>query len=354
MRKYSTLSLAIFIFIFICYNKSNGQDLKMKSQCFEGYLVDSCINTNGVIDMIPIWCELNIPSEDGKFTGLYFYKKRGEVIPLAGEKKGEQITLTEKNSKGVVTGTFIFKLEVDRLLGKWRSAVGKKQFEAILYAVNAEEKKYAIIPKPDKLQLLGGTYLSQELNDNLQTDGKGKETIPRVKIIVSEKGIVSLQYTITTGSMGQFYESIFHNFTIGASNSEIVLKNEIANTSLNDFKAIVKKYLQIVLDKNKPTNPDDMKQAADCFSLESANSDQISSADSLAIMARYTANDESINRILNTFYLTRNSLVIVINGYLDVITPCRSMDIHDELSIPFTEIRKYFANGSNLQKFATR
>ncbi|MBL0202194.1 MAG: hypothetical protein IPP81_19160 [Chitinophagaceae bacterium] len=81
-----------------------------KAQSFEGYISEN----------IPVWVDLNIPSNAESISGSYFYKKNGVTILLSGTIKGNQIILTEKNKSGLITGIFTCLNLGDSLIGNWR------------------------------------------------------------------------------------------------------------------------------------------------------------------------------------------------------------------------------------------
>ena len=69
---------------------------------------------------------------EGLVEGRYFYRNKGDDIPLKGDMHEGTMTLSETNPKGVVTGKWTLKFEKDGVKGSWQAPGAKKKLEVSL------------------------------------------------------------------------------------------------------------------------------------------------------------------------------------------------------------------------------
>jgi hypothetical protein len=93
-----------------------------------------------------------IKQNGSQVSGKYFYIKNGGLLNLAGTLSGENLTLTESNTSGTVTGKFVGKLSANGFNGSWKSADGKKEYPVVLTALTENQiiltpQKYSVLKK---------------------------------------------------------------------------------------------------------------------------------------------------------------------------------------------------------------
>ena len=195
------------------------------AQSYEGYISGN----------LPVWADLNIPANDGSFSGTYFYKKDGGIIPLSGTLSGNRIILNETNKDGICTGIFTCTNFGDSITGNWNKPNSTKLSSVKLYKTDVSFKTYARIPDAAKLILLNGKSLNDELTE-YTTEGSKK---PKLVYLLAEKNILSTSFEWEY--MGPYLSTgkVYHTFDL-TKNKEISLLNEIDPSKLPALKSKMK------------------------------------------------------------------------------------------------------------------
>lgn len=159
--RFDSLILASFFFIFLL----NGN---LRAQSYEGIMSGE---TAGKYVRLFIWVDLEIPKANATVKGSYFYKNIGKEISLCGEKKGNEIILTEKDKNQNSTGIFSLNTFKDGLKGFWCKPDGKDTLQVDLYRTNPSFKNTAKIPKLKELLAEDIEFYSSGLSDNDSEQG---------------------------------------------------------------------------------------------------------------------------------------------------------------------------------------
>lgn len=291
------------------------------AQSYEGYIGDN----------LPVWLDVDTAGKDSGITASYFYKNIGVGIRLAGEKKGNKITLTETN-RNKVTAFFSCISMGDSMTGSWQKSAGKETLTVRLYRVPAGYKQISAIPGLSKLVLTSGKTLNDAINEKVDERGK----IPVMQFHFAEKAVASGYIKYYTGSSRQFEENELYNFNL-AKKKQILLTEEITVSTFSDFK---KKISGMVQDKfnehrNKYTEQE-------WLSLFGDNRQDLDS--------RFTVGELS-NEALNIFFIKHDGVYIRIVESFGLPDFGRAMWLYADIKISFGELCNYLNRESVLRNF---
>jgi len=288
------------------------------AQSYEGYISEN----------LPVWVDLNIPTNDGSFSGTYFYKKDGGSIPLLGTVKGNQIILNETNKDGICTGIFTCINFGDSITGNWKKPNSTKLSFVKLYKTDVFFKTYAKIPTAGKLILSNGKTLNEELTE-FTNEGSNK---PKLVYIFAEKNILSTSFEWEY--MGPYLSSgtVYHTFDL-TKNKEISLLNEINPAKLSALKSKIKIVIQKELNEHRKNYTE--KEWIDAFGDKETyeNSFKLS---------------EAGDNLFENYYLKTSVLTVVIDYYFGFPHVIQAMDFSVEWKLSFPEIGLYLKENSIL------
>ncbi|MCX6241453.1 MAG: hypothetical protein NTX43_06585 [Bacteroidetes bacterium] len=288
------------------------------AQSYEGYISGN----------LPVWADLNIPANDGSFSGTYFYKKDGGIIPLSGTLSGNRIILNETNKDGICTGIFTCTNFGDSITGNWNKPNSTKLSSVKLYKTDVSFKTYARIPDAAKLILLNGKSLNDELTE-YTTEGSKK---PKLVYLLAEKNILSTSFEWEY--MGPYLSTgkVYHTFDL-TKNKEISLLNEIDPSKLPALKSKMKIVVGQKLNEHKKTYTEN--EWIDAFGDKETyeNSFKLS---------------EVKDSLLGNYYLKSGMLNVVIDDYFAFPHVIQVMDFSFAWKLPFREMDLYLKDGSVL------
>ena len=309
--KNKTLLLAFFLVI--------GYSDTLKAQSYEGYVTDN----------LPVWFELKTGTNDTTLCGTYFYKNKGDTISLAGSMNGNNIILHEKNKAGGITGVFTCVNFKDSITGYWRKPSSDKLLPVKLYKANSSFQTCAKIPAADKLILIQGNTLQDELKDYAGETGK----TPKLRYVFAEKCIVSTYFYweylgpyLSTGT-------IYHTFNV-ISNKEIALLKEIDSAKLPQLKNKIKTRIRKELDSVRNNYKD--QEWIDAFGDRKAYEDSF----------RVSEIKESV---FDNYYIRNGFLFLKIDGYFDFPHVIRAMDVNILIEISYAELGSLLKDDSILK-----
>jgi len=299
-----------------------GYPAILKGQSYEGYIGDN----------IPVWFTLSSGTTDAVLYGSYFYKKNGDTISISGSLKGNNIILNEKNKDGLITGIFTCMNFNDSITGNWKKPNGDKLLHVKLYRVNQSFKTCARIPAADKLILIQGNTLNDELKDYAGDSGKP----PKLRYNFAEKCIVSTCFDweyigpyLSTGT-------IHHTFNL-TSNKEIALLKEIDPAKLPLLKNKMKSRIQNALDSAK--NNYSVQEWIDAFG------DRKTYEDSFRV-------SEIKENAFDNYFIRNGFMYIRIDDYFAFPHVIQAMDVTISIEIPFAELGSYLNDSSVLKNLS--
>jgi hypothetical protein len=290
------------------------------AQSYEGYISGN----------LPVWVELNIPLTDGSFSGTYFYKNAGGIIPLSGTIKAKQIILNETNKDGICTGVFTCINFGDSITGNWKKPNSTKLSSVKLYKTDVSFKTYARIPDAAKLILSNGKTLNDELAE-YTNEGSKK---PKLVYLFAEKNILSTlfewEYIGPYLSAGKVY----HTFDL-TKNKEISLLNEFDPAKLPELKSKMKNVIQKELNEHLKTYTEN--EWIDAFG------DKETYEKSFKLL-------EVKDSLLGNYYLKSGMLYVVVDDYFAFPHVIQAMDFSFTWKLSFHEMGLYLKDGSVLNK----
>ena len=303
----------VIITIFLCHVFAIFNNIY--GQSFDGYIDNK----------YPIWIE--ITQNNTLINGNYFYKKNGGNIPLTGSVTNNIYVLNEKDTKGLITGVFNFKMMGDSMLGSWTNTKSKKILNFKAKVTDEKYKQMSKIPVANILILTTGKSLSDELNEFKNEKGK----LPTLEYITSEKGIISIQYNWETMGAYSSAGTAYHVFNI-LSSKEIVVEKEISPEKLESFKTILAKELQVKLNAHK-------KEYNESEWLEVFGEKEV-----------YEKSFQVTNVSVNTklFYIKNGKYNFVIDHYFDFPHVSQAMDMYTTIEMTIAELSVYLNENSIL------
>jgi len=310
--KNKTLLLIFFMVI--------GYSDILKSQSYEGYIADN----------LPVWFELYAGAAGTSLNGTYFYKRNGANISLSGSGNGKNIILDEKNKEGLITGIFTCVNFEDSITGNWSKPKSSKLLTVKLYKVNPSFKTCAIIPGADKLILIQGNTLNNELKEYADDAGKA----PKLRYNFAEKCILSLYFEWETLGAYLSTGTIHHTFNLN-SNKEIALIKEFDPTKIPQLKNKIKIRIQKELDTARSNYK--VEEWVDAFGDRKTYEDSF----------RVTEVKESV---FDNYYIRNGFIYIQIDDYFGFPHAIQAMDLTIVIEIPYSEFESYLNNESVLRK----
>jgi hypothetical protein len=295
----------------------------LKSQSYEGYIAEN----------LPVWFELRAGTNDTSLTATYFYKKSGDSISISGSMRGKNVFLNEKNKDGLVTGVFTCVNFGDSITGNWRKPNSDKKLSVKLYKVDQSCKSCARIPAADRLLLVQGKTLNDELKDYAGESGK----TPKLRYTFAEKCIVSTYFEweylgpyLSTGT-------IHHTFNLN-NNKEIALLKETNPSELPRLKSKIQTRIQDELNKARKNYKE--QEWIDAFGDKQTYEDSF----------RVTDIKESV---FDNYFIRNGFLCIMIDDYFAFPHVIQAMDVSVKIEISFAELGSYL-NDNSIFKNLTR
>lgn len=177
--------------------------INLQSQSFEGYLHG---NMAGKEISLYIWSDLRIPETDGIVTGSYFYKNIGKEIILSGNKRGKQITLTEKDKNQKTTGTFLLHDNNGNLEGIWLKHAATDTLNVELYRTNPSIRNTAFLPRIKDLLAEEIEFYSAGLDSNYVDEAINYQILfARSNLLCIELNWENYSYTAHYGTLHYTY-----------------------------------------------------------------------------------------------------------------------------------------------------
>jgi len=309
--KNKTLILALFTVI--------GCSYMLKAQSYEGYIADN----------LPIWFEINPGTTDTSLCGVYFYKKTGDNIVVSGLKSGNNIMLNEKNSDGIITGVFTCVNFGDSITGNWRKPNSSKTLPVKLFKADSSFKICAKIPGADKLILIQGNTLNDELKEYANDAGKK----PKLCYSFAEKCIVGTYFDWEYMGPYPSAGTIHHTFDLN-NNKEIALLKEIDPGKLPLLKNKIKTCIQ--KDLNAARNNYPVPEWTDAFG------DMKTFEDAFRV-------SEIKDSVFDNYYLRNGLVFIKMDNYFGFPHVIEAMDVTIIFKIPYAELGSYLNKNSILE-----
>ena len=230
----------------------------------------SGISLQGILNLQPVWLDLQLPEADGKVSGSYFYLKTRKPIALSGERKGDSLFLTETYGNKV---TGMFRLSAEKkpqgdesqlpfpgpevwiINGTWNKP-GKKTGLNVNGYQSDPANRSCILIDLDSLITSGGNSFGKELDENDERERTNSDLegpFPKREFMVTScwKGFYSVhakwifsEAYHPSGMESAFVRHVFDK----ATKQEVSLANELDTSTVKSFTAKLAKDLDVQLE----------------------------------------------------------------------------------------------------------
>lgn len=330
-EKFNPIILLFFLFILL-------PNTDIQAQSYEGSMFGKIKERD--VNLF-IWVDMNIPKENGIIKGSYFYKTIGRSINISGEKRGNQLSLTEKDKNKNITGTFLLQDFGSTIAGIWCRSNAKDTFQVELYKTNSAFKKTAKIPKLKDLLSNDIEFYSSGMNNTSSEQGVN------YSVLFARNNLMSVELNWENYSYTAHYGTIYYTYNL-ATKELVNLKEELTDSC----KLYICSHLQEIVTSHR-------EEYSDAEWVEGLHP-YIERYDSFnTISEKYIAALQRISELFTVtslpeksqIYLAKEGLICYIQDYCEQYysTGNRGMTFDCAVSIPFDKLKPFINNESTLQ-----